>query len=358
MTIERLPAGFAAEGVVATPTGASIYGTGGAKAGNTAECTVLEVEPSGVPISRPRAAPCGSELLPGLWLVTTVGHFKETLHLEHPGRTASSGGVLGPALQSFDNWDLSHDGRPALYGDTVWIYDDMVKPSIVLRVDGSSGRLQARVAVPGLGPDPVLAADDDGLYIAPSVGWDQYPGVPPIYHVGPSATRATVAYHGGPVQWMVASDGELWAQLAAKHPSEPMTIVGLRAASAIPLFAARTTLALGPDGGFGGSYAVVGDAEVGLYTLVSDFNAPGGGGQAPCSGTLEVVRIDPDTGRQRVVATVRPPTSTLVECQISAWLNYRQAVVVGDSLLLLWDLTPYGHRGPYTGLYRIRLSPR
>jgi hypothetical protein len=265
--------------------------------------------------------------------------------------------VIGPPLQGFDNWDLAHDGKPALYGDTVWIYDDMVKPSVVLRVDASSGRVEARVTVPALGPDPVLAGDDDGLYIAPNVGWDQYPGAPPIYHVGSSATRATVAYHGGPVQWMLASDGELWAQLAAERPSQPMTIVGLEAARAAPLFSARTTLALGPDGAGSGSYAVVGDAEVGLYTLVSDFNSPGGGGQAPCSGTLDVVRIDPDTGRQRVVTTVQPPTSTLVECQISAWLRDRQAVVLGDSLLLLWDVTPYGHTGPYTGLYRIRLPP-
>lgn len=343
-----LPPGFQASGLVATPSGASLYGNGGAIAGDTGECTVVDYVAATTSFGRVRPAICGRELAPGLWLVTGSAHFQETLRLAHPGRPANDGGVFGPVLGRFDNWGLAHDGTPVYADGLVWIFRATGE---VLRVNASTGRLEATVRVPSIGYDPVMAADDDGLFVAPSVGWDQYPGVPPIYHVGRHAAAAAVVHHGGPVQWMDAAGERLWADVLGPRRTWTMSIWGFEGPAADPIFTTASKLLPGPEGG-GDGYAVVVDASSGLYSLNGNLSAPTS--TSTCTGTAEVVHIDPATGAQREIASIpADPSTEWVACGDT--LGHDQAVVSGNELLLLWGGTATsGYH--YTELYRVALS--
>ena len=74
------------------------------------------------------------------------------------------------------------------YGDGyLWLYDGTTRPgSELLRISLTSGAVLARVSMPDL-PRPILAADNDGLWVAPAVNG----GGHAVYHVAPGATTAT-----------------------------------------------------------------------------------------------------------------------------------------------------------------------
>lgn len=88
------------------------------------------------------------------------------------------------------------DTRPVwTYGPgSLWLYDvATTRGSVLLRFSAGTGRLEQTVAMPRLFR-PVIAVDDDGLYLIAAVnGDDAGPGPVALYHVG--AGRSTSDSH-------------------------------------------------------------------------------------------------------------------------------------------------------------------
>jgi hypothetical protein len=282
------------------------------------------------------SASCGD---PGIWgeSVTTVdgyGADSSNATIAIASRDPRTGAVTeGPVVMTYGDYS---DTRPLTTdgGGWLWIYDvDTTGGAEVLQVSASTGQVDDTVPMPKI-YRPILAATDDGLWIGTSIEGigSSGPGYGPpsaLYYVsaGSEVPITVVSETTLPVCWLVADDDSLWAGLAtaANGACAKQTIwhfVGsdLHPVNQVPLVGDDL-----PADGLG-SYSVVGDAADGLWTAT--FNAS--------ANTIDVIRIDPDSGAETVAATV--PVSGA-----GGWPNFNsplgqegiEAVTVGGSLYLL-----------------------
>ena len=295
--------------------------------------------------------PCAREVTADSWLVVTFKKMDAVTLALAVRATPTAPLRLGPVVATLKgNWALAHDGDVVAANGLAWVYDDDTRPMSVLRVSATTGRLEGRFPVPGLGYDPLMAADDDGLWIGPSQGWGGGKGAS-LYRVGPQAKRATVARRfNGALQWLDASGYRLWAGVAAPPPRLTEAVWLLDGANAQRVFSMPAPGLPGPEV----AYAMVGDLADGLYTLDGDLSAAVDSDD--CSGQLDVVRVDPSTGAQRVVE--RMSVHSHIPSVSCGWnsLGNSQAAIVGHDLYFLWDYSA-GSEGGYTRLYELPLSP-
>jgi hypothetical protein len=211
----------------------------------------------------------------------------------------------GPVVMTYAS--LS-DTRPltASGGGWLWIYDvDTTVGAEVLQISASTGQLVDAVPMPRI-YRPILAADDDGLWIGPSaegVGSTGPGGSGPastLYDVMPGSNgpRTVIPGTALAVCWLVADGDSLWAGIATnvKQSCQRQTFLRFDGADRQPVV--ETPLPGYPPSSDGlGPSAVVGEQSDGLWTAW--FVAS--------RDVVEVIRIDPDTGAQTVVASVLGP---------------------------------------------------
>ncbi len=244
---------------------------------------------------------------------------------------------LGPVIMTYAS--LS-DTRPVVVygGGWLWIYDvDTTRDAELLQVSTSSGRVEDDVTMPQL-YRPVLAANDDGLWIGNSVQGSQAPDV--LYHVLPGSDAVTAVVSGSSLKtlWLVGSGDSLWAGIGPSMARQ--TIWRFDGSEPRPVFRVN-------DRDYDPT-AVVGDEAEGLWTVVP---------YPPVGSTLrsgpypeDVIRIDPDSGKETVVA-VLPRT---VLAPDDEGLTTGQASYINGSLFVLEPpFEAYGYLG-YSKLVRVR----
>jgi hypothetical protein len=319
----------------------------------SAVCDAAVVDPATLALSRRRTGSCDDPSLAGERVLPIqageprvpfpgggTGIGTDTLRIAHLTQ-ASPGYEIGPVVMRTPQ--ISDEHPVWTFGDGyLWLYDGTSGDgSEVLRISQASGAVLARVSMPNL-PRPILAANADGLWMAPSVNG----GGHAVYHLSLGASTATpiLRLNHGYVGWMVAAGHDLWLDVAAGGKTQ--TLLRLHGAGATPtLRATLQTSTLDNEAEIqGGGAAVVGDETDGLWT------AP-----RPISGnTQRILELNPATGALTHVATLTPAYTAP---NAVAYGSY-QAVAYDGSMFLLDPPVVSGSSYPYrptgfSALYRI-----
>lgn len=267
-----------------------------------------------------------------------------TVRIAHSAPTAS-GFALGPILMTYT--ELSDTDAEWVYGDGfLWVFDPLTTAgSELLRISETTGALLQRVAMPRV-DRPLLAADADGLWIAPASNSGFQPlSATGLYHLAPGMTRpARVKRLRWSADWMLAAGHSVWIEI--NHAGKSETLWRLDGAHAKVVLEVQSNHRSG-FGEFGyGQRTVAGDAADGIWTVTA------GGG--PQQGNQEVMRIDASTGRTSTLASVTPPGGN------ASVYNGIPVVVLDGSLFFLDPATvtyPGGTSGAVvkgpSALYRV-----
>jgi hypothetical protein len=321
-----------------------------------AVCDAAVVDPVTLALSRLRTGSCDDPSLAGERVVaietgepripftgggSSIG--TDTLRIAHV-ITASPGYEIGPVVMRTPQ--ISDEHAVWTFGDGyLWLYAGRSSNgSEVLRISQTSGAVLARVSMPNL-PRPILAANADGLWMAPSVNG----GGHAVYHLPLGANTPTpiLPLNRGYVGWMVASGHDLWLDVASGGKTQ--TLLRLHGAGATPtLRATLQTSTLDNEVQIqGGGATVVGDATDGLWT------AP-----RPTPGNAQrIFELNPATGSLTHIATLTPSYSTP---NAVAYGSY-EAVAYHGSMFLLDPPADSGNTYPhrpegFSALFRITPS--
>jgi hypothetical protein len=317
-----------------------------------AACHEAIVNPATLVLSQVHSGNCDDPALTGerVLPIETVernslppggGVFTETVRIAYV--TSSSPGYrLGPVVMTFPQ---ESTGRPGwVYGDgCLWLCDGETRQaSDLLRISTANGAVLQRLAIPRV-DRPLLAVDDDGLWIAPAVN----SGGHSVYHVAPGAsTAATLFSLPGPqyAAWMVAAGHDVWLEVGSGSASETLwRLVGASAKRTLHITMPTSAL----DGEVetqGGGSTVVGNTTDGLWTAVPP----------PSGNTQRIVRINPASGALTTVAVITPgyavPNAIAYGGPVSA--------VTFDHAMYLLDPPTHSGNYPYaptgfSALYRI-----
>ena len=185
------------------------------------------------------------------------------------------------------------DTRPvSTYGPgSLWLYDvAATRGSVLLRFSSETGRLEQTVAMPRL-VRPVLAANDDGVYLMAAVnGDDARAGPAALYHVAPDARHATIIHREGRAAlWIAAHRHTVWTEIVTGTSTAALWRFDGSGGHATRLW--RGTIGAAP-------IATYGDGSLWAVTPVWES------GHTPQCTSAKVTRIDAATGRQTAVATV------------------------------------------------------
>lgn len=195
---------------------------------------------------------------------------------------------------------------------------------------------------------PVMAADDHGLYLAPSIEGGCSGTCPSgtIFHLGFSGHHLVAAYTSPSERtratWMVASSQGLWADLCS-YGQPACRITAFGGADLHSRYAVS-------DHGLA-SGGVIGTPGAGLFTMAVVDRA-GRSTDRVGHGHQAILRIDPTTGGLSTLATIRIPYTYADDGLLPG-----QAVVDGNDLYLLDG--SQGQDSPGLGfarLYRIPLG--
>ncbi len=328
----------------------------------TPTCVSATVNPRTAALSTTREADCSDPAIDGETVGVVDGYIPDsnnaTIRIARvdprTGRTS-----VGPVVMTYASYS---DTRPVISygGGWLWIYDNSTIGSAaetvtasnpgtaeLLQVSTSSGDVVGTVSVPNLSR-PILAANDAGLWMGNSFQGGMCPGCAPpsaLYFVAPGSNSAAVAIQDSSlvVCWLLGSQDHLWAGIG--HLSTGCTqetIWRLDGTDFQPVFQT-------PDQGYD-PFTVIGDESDGLWTM--QWTHPSTGASSTRSPP-EIVGIDPDTGAEKVVATLPPlVVSPTGEGQ---GLVEGQAAVLDGSLYLLEP--PFELRGylGYKTLVRVKL---
>lgn len=198
--------------------------------------------------------------------------------------------AYGPVVMRYRE---GSDTRPLwAYGPgSLWLYDvDTERGSELLRFSSRTGRLEQRIAMPRLFR-PVIAADEDGLYLMAAVnGGVGGPGPAGLYHVAPNARSAAVVHREGRAAlWIVAHAHTVWTEIVSGTSDAALWRFDGPHARARRLW--RRTIAAAPAVAYG---------DGSLWAVTPTW---AGRNSAQCRNEI-VTRIDPATGREHRVATV------------------------------------------------------
>lgn len=184
------------------------------------------------------------------------------------------------------------DTRPvSTYGPgSLWLYDVYTtRGPLLLRFSSATGRLEQTVAMPRLFR-PVLAADDDGVYLMAAVNGDGGPGPAALYFVAPGARHPTIIHREGRAAlWIAARAHTAWTEISTGTDTATLWRFDGRSGHATRLW--RGAIGAAP-------VATYGDGSLWAVTPVwaSRYSAQ-------CT-SAKVTRIDATTGRRTLIATV------------------------------------------------------
>jgi hypothetical protein len=327
---------------------------------STAKCVSEVLDTETFRLGAVTIVPCSTLYgsTPSVWAVTSHPYTNHTtLRIAH--RDPKTGKVsIGPVVMTYV--DASDTHLEQITGDgSLWFYDCCTtNGAVVLRVSSVTGQVENVVRMPSL-YRPILATNDDGLWIgvATNGGYPSNLSGSPIYHLAPGSKRAKLVFVGGhATDWMVASGHSLWVDIGSlSKPSSVRlseTIWRFDGTSARRVFHTPTFLPFG--------ISVIGNESEGLWTMASQL--PKGSStnvdtDTVCTARPAVVEINPNTGRQHVVATLPPRTGNGdIDC-LAQDLEGQQAVINGGYMYLLED-TAGNQAAGFTKLFRIRLDPK
>lgn len=184
------------------------------------------------------------------------------------------------------------DTRPlSAYGaGSLWLYDVYTgRGAEVLRFSAETGRLEQTVAMPRLFR-PVIAADEDGLYLMAAVNGGTGPGPAALYHVALGATSATVIHREGRAAlWIAARGHTVWTEIISGTSNASLWRFDGPRGRAKRLWRKRIGSAPAVTYGGGSLWAVT-------PVWASRYSAE-------CTRE-KVSRIDPRTGREQAITTV------------------------------------------------------
>jgi hypothetical protein len=204
----------------------------------SATCSSAVVNPSSLKLVDERTESCadpslaGQTVLPVMTAAKTLPDGGVLTYAVHISRVVAGapGYQLGPVVMTFPEGSSSFPVW--IYGGgSLWLYDP-ANPGgkDLLRISESTGAVTQELAVPAMAR-PILAFDDDGLWIAPAA--NSLGATSAVLHLTPGAKRAVpvFALTGGPyAAWMVASGHTVW--LDVKPGSAAGTLWQLTGASA------------------------------------------------------------------------------------------------------------------------------
>jgi hypothetical protein len=239
-------------------------------------------------------------------------------------------------------------------GGWLWIYDvDTTKGPELLQISASSGEVVDTVTTPQIFR-PIMVANDDGLWLGPSISGG---GPAALYYVASRSHTATVVVPGmianaatkrGPTAlslcWLVGDAHTIWSGIGPT--CDQQTMRRYNNASAQPVYAVA-------DHGYDPN-SVVGDETHGLWTMQW---VPPLGTTIPTATPRPqvIVRLDPNTGSETVVARV-PAIIVPQDGDSSLGLLDGQAAYLDGSLYLLEPPFLQGGYNGYTILRRVPLS--
>lgn len=184
-------------------------------------------------------------------------------------------------------YDDASDTRPqwTYGGGSLWLYDVATRSGAqLLRYSLRTGRLQQRLHFPVALFRPVLAANDDGVWLmAATNGGVSGARTVALYHVAPGATHPVIIQRGArAAMWMTASRHTLWLETVTRYST--FTLWRYDGTRGHRLWQLHRV--------------VVGNAVYGHGALWG--TTPG------CSGEehVQAVRLDPATGARRVIGSV------------------------------------------------------
>jgi hypothetical protein len=311
--------------ISATPSGLVLSGVTPASAGSPLPvCVSAPVDPQSLVVGKVTTGNCGDPRLFGQSVEavnTPVLRSNNATTSVNSVNPASGQVMYGPVVMSYSSYS---DTRPvtASGGQWLWIYDvDTTKGPVLLQISDQSGAVADTIPMPSL-YKPLLAADNGGVWVANSVEGD---GAPALFYVpaGSSAPRVVVTSTNVPICWIVASGTSAWVgsgvQACAKQDVQRFVD-----GSEAPVFTTSSPYPL---------FTVIGSEPDGLWTM--QYLSP---------STEAIVRIDPDTGSESVVATV--PAVPLPSYLTSGGLVQGQGAYDDGHLYLL---EPPFHKSGYLG---------
>lgn len=313
-------------------------------------CIAIPVDPATLAFGRAQHGDCDNPALSGHRVGVIVNQrgssgpnlFEQSVRvdtIDPQTGTISAGPVLF-------NYSDSSDTRPVwVYGgDRLWVYDvDTAHGPEVVQISATTGQVQATIPMPKL-YRPIVAADDDGLWIGESIeGTAQ--GVDTLYRVAPGAKTATTVVSGKQVvRWLLAAGHHVWV---GTTPPDSLTqeIWRFDGFGDTPVFRVA-------EAGFNPT-SVIGDETDGLWTM--QWDPPLTSGVPHGSSAQQVVRIDPDTGAEQVVANLPPIPVPLPGEGADGLLSGQATVLDGAVYLLEPPFRANGYQG-YSTLIRIPAS--
>jgi hypothetical protein len=319
-------------------------------------CYSASVDPSSLVLSDEQSGSCADPALEGREVLPVFATDKD-LTASTGGPTAvvriarvvphSPGYTLGPVVMTFPAVAWGDSEPTWTYGGgDLWLYEwDNPGGIDLIRISATTGAVLQRLRAPKVW-HPVLAYNDDGLWIAAS---GQTSSPTPLYLVAPGATHVSSVFHfpdAGFAKWIVASGDGLWLNAQPRPVSDVGVVWMLRGPQAKPVWhvpeRARLVQVFETLGGSG----VVGDAADGLWA------AP-----PTAYDEQEVVRIDPTSGALSTEATLKAGYSGSAKYLYQSPLTSWTGVTVAGSFFLLDP--PYQCQcgaqpvGRFSALYRV-----
>jgi hypothetical protein len=266
-----------------------------------------------------------------------------TIAISHRN-SATNGFTIGPVVMKYTS---ESDTRPvaAYGGDSLWIYDlDTNNGPEAIQVSATSGQLEDVVRTPAFSR-PIIAANSDGLWLGNSIEGGLLAGT--VFHVasGSHVVTTVVSSPNDAVDWMVADQGHVWAGIRPSSVSGVLSMWRFDGPKAtVAVRTPEPSLQAGPN-------FVVGDEQDGLWLTTSD--PPIGDYPAPTDNQhLDVVKLDPNTGKPTVEATLPPLDLLDAELQTAP----EQAAFSQGSYFLLQSPSVGGYTG-FTQLLRVSPLP-
>jgi hypothetical protein len=269
-------------------------------------CVAGAVNPATLTVGPLQTGSCGDPLLYGRTVEAVNTPILETNNATVSINTANpvTGQVSdGPVVMTYAS--LS-DTRPVMaYGTQwLWIYDvKTTNGAELLQVSAQSGEVVRTLPMPDL-YRPLLAADDDGVWVGNSVEGSAATAL--SYVSADSSTPTTVISNTSvPICWITADGSTVW--VGAGTPQGRCT------SETIERFAdgdQSTMLSTAIADPF---FTVVGSEADGLWTMQWSASDP---------NQQQIIHIDPDTGDETVVATLPAPSVP----------SYQQALVAGQAV--------------------------
>jgi hypothetical protein len=338
-----IPANLDFSTIAASPSGLVLSGTATLDGDQGVSCLMATVNPTTLALSGIVEPFCDTPRLHDEPVVAVQTETERTMvETVRIARLSSDGQVeLGPAVVSYT--ELSDTHLESVYASgSLWLYaPDTSSGARALRISETTGRVLQDTPVSPAMDRPVIAANKNGLYLAPTtntgfLGRSTMPhenGI--IYHVGIDASGVQIldpssaAQFPGYVSWITADGTSLWADICQRPIGTGCVIERFNGADAHPVFQVS-------DHKLTASW-VVGNATEGFYSVIAPTDV---------AVTGEITRIDPATGAEQTITSV--PMSEFWSGNFGGWSE----VVLFDHALYV--LTPPATNTTGT-LYRVPL---